>query len=136
MTTSNFDIINLPILLAQSDGGQGILPSFLPLIFIFLIFYFLLIRPQSKKQKKLNEKKNLMKKGDKIVLNGGIYGSVVGFKGQQDEVALVEIAKGVNVEVIKATILDVVISEEEFNKRANNSTGKGAAKDKTANTKK
>ena len=58
------------------QGPAGMLSSFLPLIFIFGIFYFLLIRPQSKKAKEHKETLENLKKGDKIITNGGIHGLI------------------------------------------------------------
>ena len=116
LNQSEVGLLELELLLAQSDSSS-VLPSFLPLIFIFLIFYFLLIRPQSKKQKRLDSKRNVLKKGDRVILAGGMYGGVVGFKGSQNEIVLVEIAKAVSVEVIRSTIVEVIIDEEEVKKR-------------------
>ncbi len=62
-----------------AGGSQGIgsmIQSFLPLILIFVIFYFLLIRPQSKKAKEHKEVLENLKKGDKIMTNGGIHGII------------------------------------------------------------
>jgi len=61
---------------AGAEGQQG-LASFLPLIIIFGIFYFLLIRPQQQKQKKQKEMITNLKKGDKVITVGGIYGTIV-----------------------------------------------------------
>lgn len=64
---------------AAGSGPQGpmaMLQSFLPLILIFVIFYFLLIRPQSKKAKEHKEMLENLKKGDKVMTNGGIYGII------------------------------------------------------------
>ena len=60
----------------QSQGPFAMLQSFLPLILIFVIFYFLLIRPQSKKAKEHKQMLADLKKGDKIMTNGGIYGLI------------------------------------------------------------
>lgn len=57
-------------------GGAGGLVSFLPLILIFVIFYFLLIRPQQKKQREHQQMVSAIKKGDKVITTGGIYGLV------------------------------------------------------------
>ncbi|MEW6602544.1 MAG: preprotein translocase subunit YajC, partial [Nitrospirota bacterium] len=68
--------------MAGQPGGGGpqgtgaMLQSFLPLILIFVIFYFLLIRPQSKKAKEHKQMLENLKKGDKIMTNGGIYGLI------------------------------------------------------------
>ncbi len=59
-----------------SEGAGGMLTSFLPLIFIFGIFYFLLIRPQQKKAKEHKETLQSIKKGDKVITSGGIHGLV------------------------------------------------------------
>lgn len=64
---------------AAGGGPQGtmaMLQSFLPLILIFVIFYFLLIRPQSKKAKEHKQMLENLKKGDKVMTNGGIYGII------------------------------------------------------------
>lgn len=61
---------------AQSPGAAGMFSSFLPLILIFVIFYFLLIRPQSKKAKEHKELLENLKKGDKVITTGGIHGLV------------------------------------------------------------
>jgi preprotein translocase subunit YajC len=63
------------------QGAGGMLTSFLPLIFIFAIFYFLLIRPQSKKAKEHKLALENLKKGDKIITNGGIHGLIEDMDG-------------------------------------------------------
>ncbi len=60
----------------QPQGPAAMLQSFLPLILIFVIFYFLLIRPQQKKTKEHKQMLEDLKKGDKIMTNGGIYGLI------------------------------------------------------------
>lgn len=60
----------------QPQGPGAIISSFLPLILIFVIFYFLLIRPQSKKAKEHKQMLENLKKGDKVMTNGGIYGVI------------------------------------------------------------
>ncbi len=92
---------------AQATGGtMDLLSSFIPLILIFVIFYFLIIRPQQKKQKEHKNKISAIKRGDKVIVGGGIYGTVTKVDGEVD--AEVEIASGVVITVIKATILDVI----------------------------
>jgi len=66
---------------AQPSGPAGMLTSFLPLILIFVIFYFLLIRPQSKKAKEHKEFLDNIKRGDKVVTTGGIHGLVEEING-------------------------------------------------------
>ncbi len=60
----------------QPQGPAAMLSSFMPLILIFVIFYFLLIRPQSKKAKEHKQMLEDLKKGDKVMTNGGIYGLI------------------------------------------------------------
>ena len=66
---------------AQPTGAAGMLTSFAPLILIFVIFYFLLIRPQSKKAKEHKELLDNIKKGDKVITTGGIHGLVEEING-------------------------------------------------------
>lgn len=68
------------------QGGGNMLVSFLPLALMFVIFYFLLIRPQQKRQKEHQTMLKALKKGDKVVTSGGIIGSVVGVA--EDKVVL------------------------------------------------
>ena len=91
---------------AQAAAQQpSMLASFIPLILIFLIFYFLLIRPQQKKQKEHKILLDSIKRGDEILSSGGILGKVI--KVDNDKLT-VEIAKGVNVTALRSTVADVV----------------------------
>ena len=83
----------------------GALAQFLPLILIFAIMYFLLIRPQQKKLKDHQAMVNAVRRGDLVVTQGGIVGKVV--KVREDGEVEVEIADGVKVRVIKSTLADV-----------------------------
>ena len=88
---------------AQAAGAQqgGGLMSLLPLIAIFVVFYFLLIRPQQKRNKEHKEMITNLKKGDRIITNGGIYGRITGL----DETTLtVEIADRVRVKVVRGNV--------------------------------
>ena len=91
---------------AQVANQQpSMLASFIPLILIFLIFYFLLIRPQQKKQKEHKVLLDSIQRGDEILSSGGILGKVI--KVDNDKLT-VEIAKGVNVSIIRSTVADVI----------------------------
>lgn len=83
--------------------------TILPLILIFAVFYFILIRPQQKKMKKHQNMLNNLAKGDEVVTEGGIYGSIVGLK---DNIVVLKIAKvkdeDVKIEVSRARIAFVV----------------------------
>jgi preprotein translocase subunit YajC len=92
---------------AQAAGTPGSafdLMSILPLILIFVVFYFLLIRPQQQKVKAHRERISKVKRGDRIVTGGGIIGTVTKDLGEDIQV---EIAEGVRVKIVKATIADI-----------------------------
>lgn len=96
---------------AAAPGGiAGGLESFLPLILIFVVFYFLLIRPQQKKAKQHRELLGALRRGDRVVTAGGIIGTIT--KIASDTEVIVEIAEGVRVRVMRGTILDVVSKTE------------------------
>jgi len=87
-------------------GGQGSqIMSFLPIIFIFVIFYFLLIRPQQKKAKDHRNLLSSLKEGDQVLTSGGIYGRITGIK--EDKIT-VEISDKVRVKVNRGHIAGVV----------------------------
>ena len=123
---------------AQAAGGGGdLIGAFLPLILIFVIFYFLLIRPQQKKQKEHKAKVSAVKRGDRVVLGGGIYGTVTQVISDLD--CTIEISKGVEINVMKQTILDVINKEDAPPTPAPAKTkaaAKTPAKRKTASRKK
>jgi preprotein translocase subunit YajC len=85
--------------------------SLVPLILIFGIMYFLLIRPQQKKLKEHQMMVQALRRGDQIITQGGIMGKVTKVKDDSNEVE-VEIAAGVNVRVIRSTIANVVNKTE------------------------
>jgi preprotein translocase subunit YajC len=91
---------------AEPSKAYVLLMNLLPFVLIFVVFYFLLIRPQKKKQKLLLDMINSLKSGDKVILSSGITGTVSKVK-EGNEVA-VEIASGVVVNVIKSHITSVV----------------------------
>ena len=112
---------------AQAGGAPGgfDLISLMPLVLIFVVFYFLLIRPQQKKMKTHREMIGAIKRGDKVLTAGGILGSVVKVEESED-VLLVEIAKDIRVRVARSTISDVL------NKPQVAAKGAAAAKPETA----
>ena len=94
-------------------SGQGI-SSFIPLILIFVIFYFFLIRPQQKKVKEHKIMVESLKRGDKIVTSGGIIGSIERII-DNDKVE-VSISDDVKVEVIRATGIQSLLNITELKK--------------------
>lgn len=97
---------------AQSGGGDAgsALTAFLPLILIFVIFYFLLIRPQQKRQKQHQQKLQAIRRGDKILTGGGLFASVT--KVIDDNELQAEIADGVKVRVARNMVADVISKTE------------------------
>lgn len=96
---------------AGAPGGGDAIMSFLPLILIFVVFYFLLIRPQQKRAKEHKDMLSAVRRGDRVVTGGGIIGTVVKV-GQPEEEILVEIAENVRVKVLRATITNILTRTE------------------------
>ena len=98
---------------AQAAGGAagGLdLMSIAPLVLIFVVFYFLLIRPQQKKMKDHKTMLGALRRGDKVVTGGGIIGTIS--KAPEGEEIVVEIAEGIKVRVVRSTIQSVVTRGE------------------------
>ena len=111
---------------AGDAGAGGMLSAFLPLILIFVIFYFLLIRPQQKRQKQHQNKLQAIRRGDKVLTGGGVFGTVS--KVVDDNELQVEIAEGVKVRVARSMVADVISKTEPANgdaKPANDGEKKG-----------
>src|ERR1700704_3996805 len=94
----------------QLGGGSAGWLGFAPLIFIFAIFYFLLIMPQQRKQKKWQAMVNDLKTGDKVVTTGGLRGTVVSLK--DDAVQLRVPPDNLRLEVTRASIASVAVPED------------------------
>ena len=90
---------------APAAGGGAAFAQFIPLILVFLIMYFLIMRPQQKKMKQHRAMIEALKKGDNVITQGGIIGKVVAVRDDEVEV---EIAQGVRIRVVRATIAQVV----------------------------
>ena len=94
------------LLLGMGAAASGdFLVSMLPLVLIFVVFYFLLIRPQQQRMKAHRKLIEAVKRGDEVVTAGGIYGKVTRV---EDMTLTVQIAKDVDVKVAKGTITDVL----------------------------
>jgi preprotein translocase subunit YajC len=97
---------------AQTTGltslfeNQGAMIQFLPLVLIFVVFYFLLIRPQQRKAKEHRATLGALRRGDRVVTGGGIIGTVV--RVENPEEISVDIADGVRVRVVRSTITSVL----------------------------
>ena len=84
--------------------------TFLPMVLIFVVFYFLLIAPARKKQKKHTELLDSLKNGDRVITNGGIHGTVVGVT---DHLIQVRIAEKVKIDVSRHAVAGLQASPEE-----------------------
>ena len=91
------------------SGGMDI-TTLVPLVLIFVVFYFLLIRPQQKKMKEQRAKIDTVDRGDRVVTGGGIIGLVI--KKIGDHEVQLEIAEGVRVRVLKSTITDILVRNQ------------------------
>ena len=89
-------------------GGLGGAAQFLPLVAIFAVFYFLLIRPQQQKQKEMKKMLGDLKRGDRVVTGGGILGTVTKPPKAEDREIEVEIAANTRVTVLRETISSVI----------------------------
>ena len=83
---------------AQQSGGWSF---WIMMILIFVVFYFFMIRPQQKKQKELQQQRDALKKGHKVITAGGIYGNI---KEVQETTFLIEVAKDVTIKVDKGSV--------------------------------
>jgi preprotein translocase subunit YajC len=92
----------------MSNSGIG---QFIPLILIFVIFYFFLIRPQQKKVKEHKIMVANLKRGDKVVTSGGIVGTVE--RVMENDKAEIEISEGVKVEIVKSTGIQGLLNTPE-----------------------
>ncbi len=91
-----------------AGGGQGGgFLSFLPFILIMAIIYFLMIRPQVRKQKQKQQMIQGLRKGDRILTAGGVYGTIEGIQ-EKDETITVKIADSVKVQMTKGSVSSVV----------------------------
>ncbi|QSX08781.1 preprotein translocase subunit YajC [Alkalibacter rhizosphaerae] len=86
--------------------GASELASFLPIILVFAFFYFFVIRPQSKQQKKVQNMRKSLEKGDKIMTIGGFYGEIFGFK---DDALIVQLKPdNIKVQMSRSAVADVL----------------------------
>ena len=107
---TNFAFLYLMGQPAGSSGGQSNpLVTFLPLILVFVVFYFFMIRPQMKKQKDLNAYRSSLKKGDKVVTTGGIYGRVHEVK---DNYIMLDAGSDIKLKVDKSALLKDPTADE------------------------
>ena len=90
------------ILMTQPKEGSDPLRTFLPLILIVVVFYFFMIRPQVRKQKEMRNFRDSLKKGDKVITTGGIYGKI---NNISENIITVDVGNNVILKVDKSAIL-------------------------------
>jgi len=95
---------------AAPAGPAAGMASFVPLILIFVVFYFLLIRPQQKKAKEHQQFLGNLKKGERVVTSGGIHGRITGLT---DTAITMEIAEGVKIKVNRASVMTTAADAEK-----------------------
>jgi len=108
-----------PLVLAADSGMGGGLVQLLPFVLIFGIFYFLLILPQQRQRRKVQDMLANLKTGDRVITNGGIYGTIVDFR--DSNVVQLQVASQVKIEVARSAIASLQLTEGEAAK----SEGKG-----------
>ena len=96
------------IALLQAGGSGAFLVQILPIAAIFLVFYFIVIAPGNKQRRKTQEMLSALKKGDRVVTQGGIYGTV---QGVEPEVVYLKIAENVKVKVARSAITSVITGD-------------------------
>jgi preprotein translocase subunit YajC len=98
------------LLLQTTGGAAAILVQVMPILAIGLVFYFLVIAPANKQRRKTAEMLGSLKKGDRVVTSGGIYGTI---QGVEAEVVYLKIADNVKVKVSRSAVSSVVTGETE-----------------------
>lgn len=109
-------MLNFILLQAQEQQGTG-WSFWIMMLLIFVVFYFFMIRPQTKRQKELQQKRDAIKKGDKVITAGGIYGEV---KEVQETAFLLTVAKDVTIKVDKSSVTpieDAEVKKEDEQKK-------------------
>ncbi len=96
---------------AGTTQGQGnTWVTLVPLLLLFVVFYFFMIRPQMKKQKEMTNYRSSLKKGDKVITNGGIYGRILEIK---DNYVMMDAGGDVKLKVDKSALLKDPTVEEQ-----------------------
>lgn len=118
---------------AQSAGDENPLIGLMPLVLIFGVFYFLLIRPQQKRFKEHQQLVAGLKKGDEVTTAGGIVGKITALEG--DAHVMVQIASGVEIKVVKSTISTANVKPEATKPAHKEKQSKAEKNDNAAPTK-
>ena len=95
------NLLSILLQTAPAAGGASNYTGILMMVLIFVVFYFFMIRPQSKRQKEIKKQREAMKTGDSVVTSGGIYGKV---KDIKETTVVIEIADNVRIKVDKNSV--------------------------------
>jgi len=90
----------------------NMLVTMLPFVLMFVVMYFLIIRPQHKKQKEQQTMIDALKKGDKVVTSGGVHGTITGVK-EKEGILIIQVAKDVQIEVSRGSITKVAQAKDD-----------------------
>jgi preprotein translocase subunit YajC len=115
----------LPLLMAgpanaEAAGPGSLLTSFLPLIAIVFIFYFLIIRPQNKKRKETEKMLAALKKGDRVVTIGGLHGTV---QSVRDTTVIIKVDDNVKLEFLRSAVSSVTTASREKEEKIEDKSG-------------
>ena len=96
------------IIFAQNNAqtGSGFL-AFLPILLIGLVFYLLILRPQSNQRKQHEAALSKLKKGDKIITRGGLYGKIINFQGKNDNKITIDAGSGIKLNIARSYIANL-----------------------------
>ena len=111
--------MNFNFLFASGQGSSGGgLMAYLPFILILAIMYFLMIRPQAKRQKEKQNMLNNLKKGDSVITIGGIHGSISGFKGKEKKAVILKVDKNTSMIINRSAIAGMTDKVDESETQA------------------
>lgn len=116
---------------APEGFGAGGFSSLVPMILIFVVFYFLLIRPQEKKRKAQEKLVSTVKPGENVITHSGMFGRIVSVNENDNSVSL-EVAKNVEIKIMKSAIADITNRKDAPAKPAISKVEKAAAANKPA----
>ena len=97
-------------IILQTSAAPGGITLFLPLILIMVVFYFLMIMPAQRRQKKIAAMLSNLKNGDKVITNGGIYGTIAGL---EDDAVQLRIAEQLNIKIARNAIAGLQAEEKK-----------------------
>jgi preprotein translocase subunit YajC len=98
----------------NGDGGGGsMIGQMLPLFLILFIIYFLMIRPQAKRQREHRAMLDSLKKGDHVVTSGGVVGTIIGTEGEKEEYLIVKVDQNVKLKIQRSAVSQLVEKDQK-----------------------